>query len=172
MLSPGLALSATIPQEGECRVLKSRIAALLLLVAMFTAPLVHAQGSRAQSEIALRQLEQELVDAASRNDWRFWDRVVASEWTFVDQFGGQWDKPAALTIMKNFKGSIHSVRLYDVQVRFFRDDVAMVRGITTAAATVSGKVFKTKNRSTDILVYRQGKWLVVASQTTPVKDIP
>src|SRR5689334_22499684 len=145
---------------------------MFLLVAMLAVPLARAQADHAQSETALPQLEQELVEAASRNDWQFWDRVVAPEWTFIDTFGRQWDKPAALTMMKNFKGSIQSVRLYDVQVRFFRDDVAMVTGVATGTGSISGKVIKTKFRVTDIFVYRAGKWLVVASQGTPVKEIP
>jgi hypothetical protein len=148
------------------------MAIVFLMVAALAGPLARAQSDRAQSEVTLRQLEQDLVEAALRNDWHFWDRIVAPEWTLIDQFGRQWDKPAALTRMKNAKGSLQSVKLYDVQVRFFRDDVAMVTGILSGTASVSGRVFKTKLRSTDILVYRAGKWLVVASQATPVKDIP
>ena len=150
----------------------SRMATVFLMVVALAGPLAQAQADRTQSETALRQLEQELVDAASRNDWHLWDRVVAPEWTFIDTFGRQWDKPAVLTMMKNLKGSIQSVKLYDVQVRFFRDDVAMVSGIATGTGSVSGRVIKTKFRATDIFVYRAGKWLVVASQATPVKEIP
>lgn len=148
-----------------------RVFAVLLLMAMLAGPLAQAQNSRAQSEVTLRELEQKLVAAAYSNDWRFWDQVVAPEWTCIDQFGRQWDKPAILAMLKNFKGSIRSAKLYDVQVRFFRDDVAMVTGTLTESGSVSGKTVRTSNRSTDILVERGGKWLVVASQATPVKDL-
>ncbi len=148
-----------------------RTAMMFLMVAALTGPLAQAQTDRAQSEVALRQLEQKLVEAASKNDWQFWDQVVAPEWTCIDQFGRQWDKPAILAILKNFKGSIRSAKLYDVQVRFFKDDVAMVTGTLTESGSVSGKTVRTSNRSTDILVERGGKWLVVASQATPVKEL-
>lgn len=147
----------------------SQMATLILMVASLAGPLAQAQSDRTQSETALRQLEQELVQAASRNDWHFWDGVVAPEWTFIDTSGRQWDKPATLSMMKNFKGSVQSPKLYDVQVRFFRDDVAMVTGIATVTGSASGKVVKIKFRSTDIFVYRAGKWLVVASQGTPAQ---
>lgn len=140
-------------------------------MAMLAGPLAQAQNSRAQSEVTLRDLEQKLVAAAYSNDWRFWDQVVAPEWTFIDQFGRTWDKPAILAMSKNFKGSIQSAKLYDVQVRFFRDDVAMVTGTLAETGSVSGKTVKTVTRVTDILVERGGKWLVVASQATPVKDL-
>lgn len=149
----------------------SRMAIVFLLVVALTGPLAQAQNSRAQSEVTLRELEQKLVDAASSNDWRFWDQVAAPEWTCIDQFGRTWDKPAILAMLKNFKGSIQSVKLYDVQVRFFKDDVAMVTGTLTTTASVSGKTVRTSVRSTDILVERGGKWLAVASQATPVKDL-
>lgn len=148
----------------------SRISAALLLVIMVLAPAMQAQDSRAQSELALRQLEQELVAASTRNDWHFWDQVVAPEWTGIDQFGHQWDKPSTLAVLKNPKGSVQSARLYDVQVRFFTDDVAMVTGALTISGVVSGRTIRITIRSTDILVHRQGKWLVVASQLTPLKQ--
>jgi uncharacterized protein DUF4440 len=160
----------TIPQE-ENHMCAARMAIVFLMAASFAGPLARAQSDRTQSETALRQLEQQLVEAASRNDWQFWDRVVAREWTSIDQFGRQWDKPAILAMMKSFKGSIQSAKLYDVQVRFFRDDVAMVTGVATETGSGSGRVVKITFRSTDILVYRAGKWLVVASQATPIKDV-
>lgn len=110
-----------------------------------------------------------MVDAALHNDWQFWDRVVAPEWTFIDQIGRQWDKPATLSMLKNAKASVQQVRLYDVQVRFFRDDIAMASGIGIESATGAGRKITIKFRSTDILAYRNGKWLVVASQATLMK---
>jgi len=147
-----------------------RISAALLLLTLLAGTLAQAQDSRAQSEVRLRELEQKLVAAANGNDWRLWDQMVAPEWTFIDPLGHQWDKPAALNLLKNFKGS-QSAKLYDVQVRFFKDDVAMVTGTLASTGSVSGKSVKTVNRSTDILVERGGKWLVVASQATPVKEL-
>ena len=71
--------------------------------------------------------------------------------------------------MKNTKASLQSAHLYDVEVRFFRDDVAMASGIAIESGTGAGRKITLKFRSTDILAYRAGKWLVVASQATLVK---
>jgi len=65
---------------------------MVLLLALLAGTLAQAQDSRAQSEVKLRELEQKLVAAAISNDWRFWDQVVAPEWTSIDQFGRSWDK--------------------------------------------------------------------------------
>jgi hypothetical protein len=149
----------------------ARINIVLLMIAALAWPLAQAQNSRAQSEVTLRELEQKLAAASSSNDWQFWDQVVAPEWTFIDPFGRSWDKPAILAMFKNFKGSIQSAKFYDVQVRFFKDDVAMVTGTLTTTGSVSGKTVKAITRISDILVERGGKWLVVASQATPVKEL-
>jgi len=136
---------------------------------MVIVPATRAQSTRAQSEVTLRQMEQELVAAALRHDWHAWDQMVAPEWTCIDQFGRQWDKPAILAGLKTTKGALQSGQLYNVQVRFVKDDVAMATGTLTATILVSGKTIKTTVLSTDILVERQGRWLVVASLATAVK---
>lgn len=153
----------------EENLIKRRVATFLLYI-LCAATLALAQGSRAQSELTIRQLEQQFVDAALHNDWQFWDRTVAPDWTGIDPLGRQLDKPAALAIMKRTPNlSSRSAGLYDVQVRFIRDDVALATGTLAEAATVSGKRVSVKTRSTDILSYREGKWLVVASQVTAIK---
>jgi hypothetical protein len=153
----------------EAELMKSRIALVLLFLAALASQSAQAQGSRAESEVAIRQLEQRFIDTSLHNDWRFWDRMVAPEWTGIDHFGRQWDKPAILALLKNTKASLLYAHLYDVQVRFFKDDVAMASGIITARGTGAGREITLKYRSTDILAYCGGKWLVVASQATLVK---
>ena len=150
---------------------KLRLAAMFVLFVAFTIPSAPAQSGRAQAEATLRQLEQDIVTAATRNDWRLWDQVVAPEWTMIDRFGRQWDKPGALARMKNAsaKGAtIQDARLYDVQVRFVRDDVVIVTGTSTVTGSAGQKIVKLTDRATDVFVLRDGKWMIVASQTTPM----
>jgi len=78
---------------------------------------------------------------------------------------------AALAMLKNPKASVQSAKLYDIQVRFLKDDVAMVTGTLAMTGSGAGKTLKVIYRSTDILVERSGKWLVAASLVTPVKDL-
>ncbi|HEY7403980.1 MAG TPA: nuclear transport factor 2 family protein [Candidatus Angelobacter sp.] len=143
--------------------------ALVVLLALL-APAAYAQANRAETELTLRQLEQDLVTAAATNDWRFWDQTVAPEWTCIDQFGRQWDKPTILAGLKNLKASPQSAKLYNVQIRFLKDDVAMATGTAVVTVSLQGKTVKTTFLSTDILMQKQGKWLVVASLATPIKQ--
>jgi len=61
------------------------------------------------------------------------------------------------------------LKVYDVEVRFLKDDIAIVTERIAFATGSAGKEGNATARGTDIFVYRQGKWLVVASQLTLVK---
>lgn len=148
----------------------SRIATAFLMVAALLNLVAQAPPDRVRSEAALRQLEQELAATSLRGDWRLWDQVVAPEWTVIDAFGRQQDKPAMLAQLKNLKGSLDSFRVYDVQVRFLKDDVALVTAEAIAVSGAAGEKNKVTCRFMDVFMHREGKWLVVASQLTPVRS--
>jgi len=137
-------------------------------LAMLATAVAHAQ---AKPELVLRQLEQDLAAASVRGDWQFADRVLAPDWTAIDSLGRQLDKPMVVNFMKSKKVQIHSVEVYNVQVRFLKDDVAVVTGQVTSTGSVSGKstIVKLVHRFTDIFVQQQGRWVAVASQLTTVK---
>ena len=153
----------------------SRMITALLLTVMLV-PALHAQNSRAHSEAALRQLEHQLATDAERLDWRLWDQVVAPDWTMIDPTGRLIDKATALDTAKKGKAAMassqiaFSVSLYDLQVRFLRDDIALVTAQATYDYSRAGNKNKLTFRNMDIFEQRQGKWLVVASQATPVKS--
>lgn len=137
-----------------------------------TAPLAPAQDDRTQSEATLRQLEQDLAASVARGDSHLWEQVVAPEWTIIDQFGQQLDKPAMLAAYKSRRTTLDSFRVYDVQVRFLKDDVALVTAQGRAVRGPTGRKITVTDRFMDVFVRRQGKWLVVASQLTPVRAAP
>ena len=72
----------------EAELMKHRMSLFLLFLTALTYQSALAQGGRAESEVAIRQLEQRFIDAALHNDWQFWDRTVAPEWTCIDYLGG------------------------------------------------------------------------------------
>jgi len=138
--------------------------ALVILATMAA----HAQ---VKPELVLRQLEQDAAAASVRNDTEFFDRVLAPDWTGIDVLGRQIDKPMALAAMKSKKVKMLSLQIFDVQIRFLKEDVAVVTGRVTATATFAGKAGTVKSvaRFTDIFAQQQGKWIVMATQATPVK---
>ena len=160
----------TIPQE-ENHVRIFRTAVVFLMITALAGPLARAQADRAQSETTLRQLEQDLAATAARGDWHLWDQVVAPEWTMIDRFGQQLDKPGVLAMAKSRKAVADSFRITEVQVKFLKDDVALVTARLTIVGGPAGRKITVSDRCMDIFVQRQGKWLVVASQATPVKDL-
>jgi hypothetical protein len=151
-------------------VLNFRIAVVFLLVAMLAVPLAQAQAGRAQAEATIRQLEQDIATATERGDWRLWDQVVAPDWTFIDSFGRVQDKPAVLANYKKLRVPIDSTKLYGVQVKFLKDDVAVVMAQASAVGGPAGRKIKIRFSYMDVFVQRQGKWVIVASEATPIKE--
>jgi hypothetical protein len=146
------------------------MAVVVLLFVTFTIPSPHAQDNRTQAEATLRQLEQDMTAAADRGDWRLWDQLVAPDWIFIDPFGRIQDKPAVLAVLKQWKVPLESSRIYGVQVKFLKDDVAVVIAQESTVGKLPQRKVKVRFSFMDVFVQRQGKWVVVASGGTPVKE--
>jgi uncharacterized protein (TIGR02246 family) len=140
-----------------------------LALAMLATAVAYAQAT---PEVVLRQLAQDAAAAADQGDWQFFDQLMAPEWTAIDDIGQRIDKVMVLNTVKALNGKIarHS-QVSDVEVRFLKDDVAVVTAQITVTVDPSRKAptVKVVRRTTDIYVQRQGKWMVVASQLTPVQ---
>ena len=146
-----------------------RVIAIILVAILLHGPLTRAQHNRVRSEATLRQLEQDIAAATRQGEWQRIDQALAPEWTAIDIFGRQIDKPTALASLKSRSGPSNPLKVYDVEVRFLKDDIAIVTERIAFATGAEGKEGNATARGTDIFVYRQGKWLVVASQLTLVK---
>ena len=81
----------------------------------------------------------------------------------IDIFGRQIDKPTALASLKSRSGPANPLKVYDVEVRFLKDDVAIVTERIAFATGSGAKEGSATARGTDIFVQRQGKWLVIAA---------
>jgi hypothetical protein len=58
---------------------------------------------------------------------------------------------------------------HDLHVRFLGSDHAIVQGMDNETGVRKGKAVKETYSWTDIYEKRDGKWVAVASQNTPIK---
>jgi hypothetical protein len=142
-------------------------AAMLLVLAAVQAGA--QRRSREQSEREIRQIEQDAVEATMAHNWRFFDRILTPEWTAIDSQGRQIDKAEMMSELKRASPRLDkvqiSMRLYDVNIRFLSDDVVLLT--TRLVTSSSGRTFTV--RGTEVYVWRDGRWVVTATQTTPIK---
>jgi len=139
-----------------------------LLTLMLAGMLVQAQlAAPAQVEHDLQQIEQDLVTAWVKKDRTVIDRTLAPEWSVIDVSGHEIDKPAILKMFDTGAIQISSGKIDEVKIRLLSADVAVVTGKTLAVGASPEQAVTL--RFTDVFLRRSGKWVIVASQGTPIQ---
>jgi len=119
-------------------------------------------------ESAILELEQRLAAAWVKGDRPFIDRLLADDWTVIDQAGRVLTKRQLLDeAFGSTERRIEAMNVDDVQVRVF-NDTAVVTGRTRATGSYREQVATVTLRFTDVLVFLEGRWHIVASQGTTV----
>jgi len=128
-------------------------------------PGMTADGAEEQ---ALAQLERDFVTAAKNRDMAFFDRHVAKEYVQIVD-GKPVNFAAQLAGLKAGLWTIESATLRDVRVHVF-GDAAIVSLSGQATGTYKGKPFADGSKGFDIFAKRDGRWQVVYSQMTAIKQ--
>ena len=119
-------------------------------------------------ERALLDLERGFTAAAPNRDMAFFERHVASEYVQIVD-GKPVDFRAQLAAIKSGQLRIESAALRDMQARVF-GDAAIVSLAGEATGTYKGKPFADGSRGVDVFAKRDGRWQVVYSQMTSIKE--
>ena len=113
----------------------------------------------------LLTFEQEFTRAVAANDAAAIASFVADDWVIVDADGSVIDRSRFLSVIESGALTHDSMESTDVEVRV-NGDTAVVTGITTSRGQFMGEGFTTRERATDVLARRDGRWLCVFSQLT------
>lgn len=131
-------------------------------------------AASASVEQAVRQLDQDLLDAIVKNDTALFERVATDDYTATNPIGMNSTKAQAIAGAKNYK--FESLNADDVNVRIYGDTA-----IVTGRATVKGQVKTPAEKMQDIsgqyryirVYVKQGdQWKVAASQLTSIAQPP
>jgi hypothetical protein len=120
---------------------------------------------------ALMQLERDIGKANIENDYAFFDRVEAVEFTFTDAGGGVTTKKQDLEGLKQPPNPDVKLTAYDVDdmnVRLY-DKIAVVTGRVTTKRLVKGQAMTSQSRFTDVFVWRDGRWQLVAGHSSRIR---
>jgi len=119
-------------------------------------------------EQALLDLERAFTAAAKNRDMAFFDRHVAREIVQIVD-GKPVDFRAQLADLKSGLIRIESAALRDMRAHVF-GDAAIVSLAGHATGTYRGKPFADGSRGFDVFAKRDGRWQVVYSQMTSVRE--
>jgi ketosteroid isomerase-like protein len=116
----------------------------------------------------LEKLEEQLASTWKNRDCPGWGDLLVDDWTVTHINAQVITKAQALEMCRTGPPMTSSVD--EIKVRVY-GDTAIVTGRTkaTAASTPPQTVVL---RFTDVVVQRNGRWVVVASQATQLHDTP
>ena len=111
----------------------------------------------------LKQLERDWADAEKAGDSEKIGRIVADDWTGVDNDGRKLTKEQLIAHIKSRKDKTASVELGPMDVKVL-GDAAVVQGSDTEKGTANGEHTSVQIIWMDVFANRDGKWVCVRSQ--------
>ena len=142
-----------------------------LFCVLAAAGAVTASGSqdrpvRSDQQILI-ELEQGWNAAFYRKDVAFIENILADEYVATYGDGSQGDKAKELTQTAEFNQQVDSSTLDDFAVKVY-GDTAIVWFTKHLVGPRQGARHEVTYRSTDVFVWRTGRWQCVATQSTKV----
>ena len=111
------------------------------------------------------QMEHDWGNAEIKKDYAVVDKILADDWVGIDYDGKVVAKSLAMADLKTGTSTLTSEQLGPMTVRVF-GNTAVVTGSDTEKSTDRDKNSSGKYVWTDVFVSRNGRWQVVASQST------
>ena len=128
-------------------------------------PAAPAKGASVEQELI--KLENDWNDAMVKRDLAALSRILADDWTFIDDEGTVVTKAQSLA---NFKSGVHVVSSAvadEMKVRVY-GEAAVVLGRNTVKEQYKGKDISGQYRFTDTWVKKEGRWQCVATAGTKI----
>ena len=120
-------------------------------------------------EQAVMQLEEELRVAITKGDMKAYGRIVGDDYVYTNQDAVIRTKAQMVSAYDSGSIKYESVKFDEIKVHAY-GDTAVVTGRNTAKGKDNGKDFDGQFRYTRVYVKRQGRWQIVATQSTRIPE--
>lgn len=124
-----------------------------------------AQTNSVEAEIL--KLDRELFEAVWRADATARDRIVANDFAYVTYAGEFLTKPEWIATVKTPASPSDEFKISDAKVRVY-GDTAIATGYLETLFRLEQSTGRAEFRYTNVYMKRQGRWLAVSGQATPV----
>ena len=151
--------------EGEFSMRRTLVIAALALTATSIAPGQQQSASRDQRssvEQAIKQLDNERIQAQIGADAVALDRIYADDFIGVGPSGTVRTKPQVISDFTSGDLKFQSITTDEVQVRVY-ENTAVETGLSTMVGQDKGKAVPRDTRFTRVWVKQQGRWRIVAN---------
>ncbi|HKZ77234.1 MAG TPA: nuclear transport factor 2 family protein [Pyrinomonadaceae bacterium] len=120
-------------------------------------------------EQAVMQMEEDLRVAISKSDTKTYARLLGDGYIFTNQNAVVRTKAQMISAYDSGSLKYESVMFDDIKVHPY-GDTAVVTGRSTIKGEDNGKDISGTTRYTRVYVKRQGRWHLVATQTTSIPE--
>lgn len=116
----------------------------------------------------LEQLEEQLASTWKSRDCAGWSGLLADDWTVTHINAQVITKAQAVEMCRT--GSAVTSSVDQISVRVYGDTAVVIGRTKATAATTPPQTVAL--RFTDVVVQRDGRWIVVASHATQIQETP
>jgi ketosteroid isomerase-like protein len=138
-------------------------------VASAQKPAMPARSSE-QMQRDLAQIEREIGRANLECDYKYFDQVEAEEFLFTDATGGLTTKKQDMAGEKSCHKSSGSYEVDDTRVLIYGATAVVTGRVTTSATNKEGQKVIRHSRFTDVFVWRDGRWQLVAGHSSRIPE--
>lgn len=114
------------------------------------------------------QMEEELRVAILKGDSKAYGRLIGDNYVFTNEEAVMRTKAQMVSAYDSGSIKYESVKFDDLKVHAY-GDAAVVTGRSTVKGRDGGKDISGQYRYTRVYVKQQGKWQLVATQTTTIR---
>jgi ketosteroid isomerase-like protein len=130
----------------------------------------HPPASPDPSKADLIRIEREIGRANLDCDYKYFDRIEAEDFIFTDASGGVTDKKQDMAGEKDCHKSDGTYDVDDASVRLYGNTAVVTGRVTTVGKNKEGKAVTRRSRFTDVFVWRDGRWQLVAGHSSRIPE--
>ena len=149
----------------------SLVLALLMLVgSVFTQKQSTPPGTPGEIKDELIRIEHEIGRANLECDFRYFERIEAEEFIFTDASGNVSNKGQDLAGEKDCRKSEATYDIDETDVRLYPLSAVVTGRVTITRKDKEGKTITRKSRFTDVFVWRDATWQLVAGHSSRIAE--
>jgi hypothetical protein len=143
---------------------------LVLAGSLFAQQQSTPSGTPGQIKDELIHIEREIGRANLQCDYRYFDRIEAEEFIFTDPAGNVSNKKEDMAGEKDCHKSDAKYDVDDTDVRLYPTSAVVTGRVTITRKDNDGKVITRKSRFTDVFVWRDATWQLVAGHSSKIAE--
>ena len=141
----------------------------LIVICLLGTGAVKATESVTQAEKELAQIEDEYRAARVKADTAYLEKLYGHELRIIGADGSVIERDADIKVFAEGTLKPESIELTDLSIKLY-GNVAVVTGRENVKGRYQGKYSEFGLRFTDVFVYRDGRWQLVAAQGTEISE--